>query len=239
VSGPPVLSLQGVSKRYRAGGHVVQALDETFLDFQAGEVTGIVGPSGSGKTTLLMVAGLIEPPTTGAVLLDGTDMSGAASDMRALAACRLRHFGFVFQKPNLVPFLDAIENVEVAMHVAGVPMDVARRRALSLMEQMNVAHRAHSMPNQISGGEQQRVAICRSLANRPRVLLADEPTASLDSERARQVMDLFSSLARNEGVGVITVTHDLRWTDFFDQVVEMRDGRIVVRWAGRREPQPL
>lgn len=234
MTAPAALSLAGVSKHYMSGGQPLIALDQTDMTVRAGKVTGIVGPSGSGKTTLLMIAGLIEAPTLGSVKLDGLDVQVDRATASDLAKLRRKHFGFVFQKPNLIPFLSARENVQIALQIDDVPQADARARADELLAELSVAHRAESMPNQMSGGEQQRVAISRALANRPRLLLADEPTASLDSERSRQVMALFSTLAQEENVGVVVVTHDLRWTDFFDEVLEMRDGRIVVRWEGRR-----
>jgi putative ABC transport system ATP-binding protein len=225
--GVAVVSLRDVGVRYQGGdGAMVDALADVTLDLMAGEMVGIFGPSGCGKTTLLMAAGLLEPVTSGSVRF----ASAAAADMvdeAALRDFRRRHIGFVFQKPNLVPFLTAVENVALAMVIDGVPQADAERRAMKLLAALDMAHRAANPPARLSGGEQQRVAVARALANDPILLLADEPTAALDSRRGRQVMELLLAIARQRLAAVAVVTHDLRSRDLFDRIVEMEDGRVV------------
>ena len=171
----------------------------------------------------------MEPPTQGEIWFLGrkvADPKTRASDLRKLRSC---HIGFVFQKANLLPFLTALENVEVANVVAGLGLSVARRRACELLEELGLAHRMDAYPQTLSGGEQQRVALARAIANQPMLLLADEPTAALDSDRRNQVMGLLGNLAHNEGVTVCVVTHDLRTAALFDRIVEISDGEIVDR----------
>jgi putative ABC transport system ATP-binding protein len=228
--GVPVLSLRDVGVRYRGGdGAMMDALADVTLDLMAGEMIGIVGPSGCGKTTLLMAAGLLEPVTSGSVRFASTQAARIEDDA-ALRDFRRRHIGFIFQKPNLVPFLTAVENVALAMVIDGMPEAVAERRAMALLAMLDVAHRAGNMPARLSGGEQQRVAVARALANDPMLLLADEPTAALDSRRGRQVMELMLAIARQRRAAVAVVTHDSRSKDLFDRIIEMEDGRVV-RWS--------
>ncbi|GGJ35465.1 ABC transporter ATP-binding protein [Neoroseomonas lacus] len=225
--GRPVLSLRDVGVRYRGGdGAMVDALADVTLDLVAGEMIGIFGPSGCGKTTLLMAAGLLETITSGSVRFAGTAAATIVDDA-ALRDFRRRHIGFVFQKPNLVPFLTAVENVALAMVIDGVPRAAAERRAMGLLAVLDMAHRAGNHPARLSGGEQQRVAVARALANDPILLLADEPTAALDSRRGRQVMELLLAIARQRLAAIAVVTHDPRSMDLFDRVVEMEDGRVV------------
>jgi putative ABC transport system ATP-binding protein len=225
--GSPVLSLRDVGVRYRGGdGAAIDALADVTLDLMAGEMVGIFGPSGCGKTTLLMAAGLLEPITNGSVGFAGV-AAETIVDEAALRDFRRRHIGFVFQKPNLVPFLTAVENVALAMVIDGVPAPAAERRAMGLLAMLDLAHRAGNPPARLSGGEQQRVAVARALANEPILLLADEPTAALDSRRGRQVMELLLAIARQRLAAVAVVTHDARSRDLFDRVVEMEDGRVV------------
>jgi putative ABC transport system ATP-binding protein len=225
--GAPVLSLRNAGVCYRGGdGALVEALADVTLDLRAGEMIGIVGPSGCGKTTLLMAAGLLETVTSGSVRFAGT-AAATITDEAALRDFRRRHIGFIFQRPNLVPFLTAVENVALAMVIDGMPEAAAERRAMALLAMLDVAHRAGNKPARLSGGEQQRVAVARALANDPILLLADEPTAALDSRRGRQVMELMLAIARQRLAAVAVVTHDSRSKDLFDRVVEMEDGRVV------------
>jgi putative ABC transport system ATP-binding protein len=225
--GAPVLSLRNAGVCYRGGdGALVEALADVTLDLRAGEMIGIVGPSGCGKTTLLMSAGLLETVTSGSVNFSGTAAT-TITDETALRDFRRRHIGFIFQKPNLVPFLTAVENVALAMVIDGMPEADAERRAMALLAMLDVSHRAGNKPARLSGGEQQRVAVARALANDPILLLADEPTAALDSRRGRQVMELMLAIARQRLAAVAVVTHDARSKDLFDRVVQMEDGRVV------------
>jgi putative ABC transport system ATP-binding protein len=169
---------------------------------------------------------LINPPTSGRIIIDGElvmDGENAKIDLRAF---RRRHLGFVFQKANLIPFLTALENVQIAMEINDMPARAAKQRALYLLNHLGIADRANNLPEALSGGQQQRVAVARALANQPSLILADEPTAALDSHRGRQVMELFAQVAHENGTGVIVVTHDTRALDVFDRIVEMEDGQL-------------
>jgi putative ABC transport system ATP-binding protein len=192
-----------------------------------GELVALLGPSGSGKSTFLTAVALINPPTSGRVFIDGQlvmDGPRATTDIRKF---RRRHIGYVFQKSNLIPFLSAVDNVQIALELDGQPSWVSRRRALELLDYLGVADRARHMPSQLSGGEQQRVAVARALANQPSVILADEPTAALDKRLGRQVMELFRMVAHEQNGGVIVVTHDHRTLDVFDTIYEMEDGLLT------------
>jgi putative ABC transport system ATP-binding protein len=227
LTGEPIVVLDNVCKRYKAGGADVVALDQATLELRAGEFVGIVGPSGSGKTTFLMLTGLLDVPTSGEVCFGDNAFSGPDTDLDSLRDFRRNNVGFVFQKPNLIPFLNAMQNVQVALAVRGWRGTSAARRATSLLDKLGVGHRAKSTPSQLSGGEQQRIAIARALANGPKLILADEPTASLDSDNSSQVMQIFRELVDKESVSICMVTHDPRWFDRFDRLVEINDGRIV------------
>jgi putative ABC transport system ATP-binding protein len=223
----PVVRLSGVSVHYPAGdGSLVRALDRVSLAWRPGELVGIFGASGCGKTTLLMVAGLLQQPTAGTVRFDGHSAVERPADENTRRDFRRRNIGFVFQKANLIPFLTAVENVALAMIIDGIPKAEANRRALDLLSLLDVEHRSANRPAQLSGGEQQRVAVARALANGPRLLLADEPTAALDSRRGRRTIELMRSISRKMGTAVAVVTHDVRYSDLFDRILHMEDGRI-------------
>lgn len=234
--GQVVMELYGAGKTYLSGPNAVQALSDMSLVVRAGELTGIVGPSGSGKTTFLMIAGLLELPTTGTVHFHDGPTVGPTSRLDSLRTFRRTHVGFIFQKANLIPFLTALENVQVALEINDVAPRAARQRARELLAQFGLDHREANYPSQLSGGEQQRVSIARAIANNPVLLLADEPTAALDGVRGRQVMDVFRSLVDHQRVAVCVVTHDPRWSDTFDRIVEMSDGRMagIVPGEGRQ-----
>jgi putative ABC transport system ATP-binding protein len=227
LTGEPVVVLNQVSKRYSAGGTEIVALDQATLELRAGEFVGIVGPSGSGKTTFLMMTGLLDIPTSGKINFRDQAFSGPDTDLDSLRDFRRRHIGFVFQKPNLIPFLNAMQNVQVALAVSGWRGPSTARHARRLLDRLGVGHRAENTPSQLSGGEQQRIAIARALANRPDLILADEPTANLDGELSGQVMQIFRELVDRDSVSICMVTHDPRWLDRFDRLVEINDGRIV------------
>jgi putative ABC transport system ATP-binding protein len=227
LTGEPVVVLDEVCKRYKAGGADVVALDRASLQLRAGEFVGLVGPSGSGKTTFLMLTGLLDVPTSGEIVFAESTFSGPDTDLDSLRDFRRTHVGFVFQKPNLIPFLNAMQNVQVALEVRGWRGEGAARRASALLDRFGVGHRATNRPAQLSGGEQQRIAIARALANSPKLILADEPTASLDTENSGQVMQIFRELVDRDSVSICMVTHDPRWFDRFDRLVEINDGRIV------------
>lgn len=213
-----------LTKVYGSGNTEVIALRDISFTLKKGEVVALLGPSGSGKSTLLGIVGLINTPTRGDVILDGTLVYRGSRALVDVRRYRRERIGFVFQKSNLIPFLTARENVQVAMEIAGVSGRIARRRAMDLLDTLGIADRAHHLPKALSGGQQQRIAIARALANQPSLMLADEPTAALDSERGRQVMERFRDLGHKHGAGVLVVTHDHRALDVFDRVLEMEDG---------------
>ncbi|MBW7849452.1 MAG: ABC transporter ATP-binding protein [Rhodospirillales bacterium] len=222
-----LVRLEGLSKHFGEGDARVDALREVSLEVHPGRVVGLLGPSGSGKSTLLNVVGCITEPSAGRMFLDGDmvyDGRWLRGDLRRL---RLDKIGFIFQFHNLLPFLTSRENVAVVLHLAGVETSEADRRAGELLEYLEVAHRGHAMPAKLSGGEAQRVAIARALANRPRIILADEPTAALDSQRAGIVMDLLQKVAREQQAAILVVTHDEKVFDRFDQIFHLRDGRLA------------
>jgi len=222
-----LIAVVNASKHYGAGSVAVRALDDVTIELSAGKLTGVVGPSGSGKTTFLMIAGLLDCPTSGMVMFNGKAISLPGTDLNKLRDFRRQHVGFVFQKPNLISFLSATQNVQVALAINSCRGRIAEQRAHELLHQFGVGHRVDNVPSQLSGGEQQRVAIARALANRPSLVLADEPTANLDSRRGRQVMEMFRQLADRDGISICVVTHDTRSLDLFDSLIEMSDGRIV------------
>jgi len=224
----PAIEALHLTKVYGRGHTEVVALKDVSLTVARGEVVALLGPSGAGKSTLLTAVGLINPPTKGRIIINGILVLDAEKAQVDLRVFRRKHLGFVFQKANLIPFLSAVENVQVALEVNDVAPRQARRRAMELLDYLGVAERAGNLPDALSGGEQQRVAVARALANQPSLLLADEPTAALDSHRGRQVMELFRKVAHEQGSGVLVVTHDHRALDVFDRTVEMEDGQLRV-----------
>lgn len=227
MSAAPLISVRGASRHYQSGDTIVRALDNASVDAHAGELVGIMGPSGSGKSTLLLICGLLEPPTHGEVYIRDRRVSYPDADLDGLRAFRRDNIGFVFQKANLIPFLTAVENVAVALEIANVEPQAAREYAVELLQALDLGHRIDNLPARLSGGEQQRVAIARALANDPPLILADEPTAALDSVRGRQVMELFRRIAVEREACVMVVTHDPRSLDLFDRVIELEDGRVL------------
>ena len=225
---PEVLvELVDVSKHFGEGPARVDALREVSLKVMAGQVVGLRGPSGSGKTTVLNVIGCILEPSSGRVMLEGNpvyDNRWLKADLRRL---RLEKIGFIFQFHNLLPFLNSTDNVALVLDLAGYLPSAARERAEQLLDYLEVGHRRHAFPSQLSGGEAQRVAIARALANNPRIILADEPTAALDSQRAQIVMDLLRRVAAEQHAAIITVTHDEKIFDRFDYIFSLRDGRLA------------
>jgi putative ABC transport system ATP-binding protein len=217
-----VLSVRALTKTYGTGDLAVDAVRQVDLDVEAGEVVLIMGPSGSGKTTLLLMLGAMLRPTSGSVLVEGADVATASE--RDLPPLRARHFGFVFQDFNLLTALDALENVEVACNLAGVTGREARNRARVLLTRLGLEKRMHFRPDQLSGGEKQRVAIARALANDAPVILADEPTANLDSGHGRDIARLLRSVASDDGRSVVIVSHDDRLREIADRVLWLEDG---------------
>ncbi len=215
---------EGLSKSYGSGPATVVALDNVSLTIEHGTVAALLGPSGSGKSTLIKALGFVSPADIGAVYFEEKLVVKDGRPLADLAQLRRRHLGFVFQKANLTSFLTAQENVEISCEFGG--KTDGRRRARELLDYLDIAHRAVAYPEMLSGGEQQRVAIARALANDPSLILADEPTAALDSVRSRSVMELFRKVAHDRGAAVLVVTHDHRALDVFDVLYEMEDGRI-------------
>ncbi|MDA8384225.1 MAG: ABC transporter ATP-binding protein [Betaproteobacteria bacterium] len=221
------IELRGISKHFGEGSTRVDALVDIELTVGAGEIIGLLGPSGSGKSTLLNVIGCVSEPDAGWMRLDGElvyDTRWLRADRRRL---RLTKIGFIFQTHNLLPFLNATENVAEVMELAGLSRHQARMSANALLDYLEVGHRRQAFPGEMSGGEAQRVAIARALANNPRIILADEPTAPLDSARAHIVMDLLSRIAKDHQAAVLVVTHDEAIFQRFDRLVSLRDGRLV------------
>ena len=222
----PAIEAFNLTKVYGSGNTEVVAMKDVSLTVARGEVVALLGPSGAGKSTLLTAIGLINPPTAGRIVIGGQPVMEADHALVDLRAFRRQHLGFIFQKSNLIPFLSAAENVQVALEINDVLPRRARSRAMELLDYLGVADRANNLPDALSGGQQQRVAVARALANEPSLILADEPTAALDSERGRQVMELFRKVAHERGAAVMVVTHDHRSLDVFDRHFEMEDGRL-------------
>ena len=221
------IRIEGLTKRYGQGDTAVDALKGVNMVVGPGEVVGLVGPSGSGKSTLLKCLGAIIEPTSGRMTLGSDVIYDDAWKVRDLRALRRDRIGFVFQAPYLIPFLDVLDNVALLPMLAGLPNARARERALELLTALDVQHRAKAQPSQLSGGEQQRVSIARALANRPPVILADEPTAPLDSERALGVMRILNQMAQQAQTAIIVVTHDEKIIPTFKRIYHIRDGQTV------------
>lgn len=222
----PVVEVRNISKHFGEGSTRVDALRDVTLDVYAGTVIGLRGPSGSGKSTLLNVIGCILEPNSGRLTLNGEKVYDGRWLRQDLRRLRLEKIGFIFQAHNLLPFLNAWENVAIAHILAGASRAKAKARAAELLTYLQVERRMDAMPSQLSGGEAQRVAIARALANDPRIILADEPTAALDSQRAGIVIDMLRKVAVEHQAAVIVVTHDQKIYDRFDTVYSLRDGAL-------------
>ena len=220
------IHIEHLSKRYGQGDTAVLALKDVNMHVAPGEVVGLIGPSGSGKSTLLKCLGAVIDPTSGRMTLgEETIFNDGRWQVRDLRALRRDKIGFVFQAPYLIPFLNVIDNVALLPMLAGMPDAPARAQALELLTALDVQHRAQAMPSQLSGGEQQRVAIARGLVNRPPVILADEPTAPLDSERALAVVRILNTMAQQYQTAIIVVTHDEKIIPTFQRIYHIRDGQ--------------
>jgi len=220
-----LLNLQGIGKRYRQGEVEVQALQDIDLTVEEGEFAALVGPSGSGKTTLLNIIGGLDAPSSGHVHLNSTDLT--ALNEAALSDFRLFQLGFIFQAYNLVPVLSALENVELVMVLQGRALHEQRERAEHYLEMVGLKELMHRRPSALSGGQQQRVAVARALAAGPRLVLADEPTANLDSENAGALLDIMHRLSHEEKTTFVFSTHDPRVMDRAERIITLRDGRIA------------
>ena len=221
------IQLEGLRKTYGQGETAVDALKNVNMQIAPGEVVGLIGPSGSGKSTLLKCLGAVIEPTAGRMTLGGEVIYENGWKIKDLRALRRDKIGFIFQAPYLIPFLNVTDNVALLPMLAGVPNTQARERAKELLEALGVAHRANASPSELSGGEQQRVSIARALANRPPVILADEPTAPLDSERALGVMGILNQMASQYQTAIIVVTHDEKIIPLFKRIYAIRDGQTI------------
>jgi putative ABC transport system ATP-binding protein len=220
----PLIETAGLCKSYRAGGGEVAAVRDVSLEIARGEFVAVMGPSGSGKSTFMNLLGCLDRPSAGTYRLDGLDLQRFSAD--ALAAVRSRKIGFVFQMFNLLPQASVLGNVELPMVYSGTPRRERNARAAALVERVGLAHRIRHRPTQLSGGEQQRIAIARALANDPILLLADEPTGMLDSATAAEVMAIFQGLNR-QGITIVLVTHERDVARYARRAVFFRDGRVV------------
>ncbi|MEI9963653.1 MAG: ABC transporter ATP-binding protein [Caulobacteraceae bacterium] len=221
----PVLQLRGIVRQYVTGPRTLEVLRGVDLDVYRGEIVGLIGPSGSGKSSLLHAAGLLERPTAGQVFLEGQDCT-ALKD-RGRTNIRLHAMGFVYQFHHLLAELSALDNVALPQMIAGVSRADARDRAAALLSNFGLSERLTHQPAQLSGGEQQRVAIARSMANHPKVILADEPTGNLDPTTSRGVFDSFFAVAREEGAAALIATHNMELARYMDRVFALKDGRLV------------
>ncbi|WP_374470593.1 ABC transporter ATP-binding protein [Phenylobacterium sp.] len=219
-----VLSIRGLERTYDTAAGGLTVLKGVDLDLQAGEIVGLIGPSGSGKSSLLHAAGLLEHPNGGRITVLGQDCTDLSDAQRSRV--RLATVGFVYQFHHLLPEFTALDNVALPQMIAGRPRKAAQARARELLEQLGLKDRVNHQPAQLSGGEQQRVAIARALANRPRLLLADEPTGNLDPHTSTAVFDNLYDLARREGVAALVATHNLELARHMDRVFALRDGHL-------------
>lgn len=231
------LETEVVTKTYQSESGVINAVDEVSLQVKAGEFVALVGPSGSGKTTMLSILAALLKPTSGKVILDGQDL--AAMNEVDRVSMRRNKIGFTFQANNLVPYLSAVENVELMLRLNGRLDKTGKLRSRELLARLGLAERLHNLPGQMSGGQQQRVAIARAMIHNPSLVLADEPTASLDTERAYQVVETFAGLIHEQNRAGIMVTHDLRMCEYVDRVLQMRDGKLVKIYTTKEEIMQL
>jgi len=219
------LETETIAKTYESDFGTIHAVDEVTLQVEAGEFVALVGPSGSGKTTMLSMLAALLQPTSGRILLDGQDL--AEMDDKERVALRREKIGFTFQANNLVPYLNALENVELMLRLNQRLDKAGKLRAEELLARLGLGERLYNLPGQMSGGQQQRVAIARALIHNPSLVLADEPTASLDTERAYQVVETFAGLIHEQNRAGIMVTHDLRMCTYVDRVLLMQDGKLT------------
>jgi putative ABC transport system ATP-binding protein len=220
----PVIQARGLTKIYQMGDVEVKALRGANLDILPGEMVAIMGPSGSGKSTLMNIIGCLDVPSTGIYRLDGVDVSRLNDDR--LAEIRSKKIGFVFQSFNLLARTSALANVELPLIYAGVSGRERRRRAVEVLEMVGLGNRLDHKPNELSGGQQQRVAIARSLINRPKLILADEPTGNLDTKTSDEIMKLFQQLNQERGMTIVFVTHDSETANYCQRIIHIRDGQI-------------
>ncbi len=227
-----VVKTEDVVKEYRMGSNVLRALDGINIEIQRGEYISLMGPSGSGKSTLFNMIGALDRPTEGQVYIDGQNMSNLSQ--RQIAAFRCHRVGYIFQSYNLLNVRTAHGNVTLPMIFAGIPDKDRNRKAEELLDKVGLGDRMYHLPDELSGGQRQRVAIARALANDPSIILADEPTANLDTVTGREIIDLIKQLNTEDGVTVISATHDLKMLDVSDRIVDIRDG-LVERIRNRDE----
>ena len=232
-----VLEVRDLVKTFTLDGSPVNAIDHISFEVYSGEFVGVVGPSGSGKTTLLSILAALLTPTSGEVFIDGHELAGM--DERERVALRRSRIGFTFQSNNLIPYLTAQENVEFMLRLNGINGRSGWARSEELLGRLGLGGRLHNLPAQLSGGEQQRVAIARALIHDPALVLADEPTAALDTQRAFQVVETFANLIHEQDRTGIMVTHDLRMCKYVDRVIQMRDGRITREYTTPNEIESL
>ena len=229
MTGAPILEAHHIVKELGEGEGKIVALKDVSLSLYPGEFTLLMGPSGSGKTTLLSILGCILTPTSGLVKPAGENLDG--SEPEKLASLRREHFGFIFQSYNLFPTLNAFDNVQIGLDVRGFSGVDRKRRAL---HNVGIGHRLRSYPGTLSGGEKQRVAVARAIASSPSVILADEPTAALDTENGQAIMELLAEIAKKDQCAILAVTHDPRTIPYADRVIEIEDGRILAQKNGGR-----
>ncbi len=221
-----IISVENLSKTYGEGENAVTAIKEATFDIYSGETVALLGPSGSGKTTLITMIGCITEPTSGKLSLDGELMYDQKWQIYDTRRIRREKIGFIFQAHNLIPFLNVLENVTIVPQMNGIKKATADQKAKELLDYLGVEDKLTKMPSQLSGGQSQRVAIARSLANNPKIILADEPTAALDGERALSVMNLLRKLAHEQEVAIVVVTHDERMLPLFDRILRVEDGIV-------------
>lgn len=231
------LEVRDLVKSFSLDGATINAVNEVSFQVKFGEFVALVGPSGSGKTTMLSILAALLTPTSGQVLIDGQDLSKMSEKERV--KLRREKIGFTFQANNLIPYLSARENVEFMLRLNSKLDHASRIRSDELLSRLGLAERLHNLPGQMSGGQQQRVAIARALIHNPALVLADEPTASLDTERAFQVVETFANLIHENGRAGIIVTHDLRMCQFVDRVLQMQDGKLVRVYETKKEIMEL
>ncbi|MFW6303433.1 MAG: ABC transporter ATP-binding protein [Candidatus Sumerlaeota bacterium] len=227
-----IVSTQGISKIYEMGAETVHALSDVTLEIPRSHYVSIMGPSGSGKSTLFNMIGGLDMPSSGSVSVEGHDLARLSS--RQLAWFRCHRIGFIFQSFNLIPTMTALENVRIARIFSGVSPEQAETDAARVLEKVGLGHRLHHLPSEVSGGQNQRIAIARALVNEPTIILADEPTGNLDLKTGEEIINLLNEMKAEQGITIITATHDMKMISFSDMVVWIRDGAIE-RVAGKDE----